>query len=668
MITPAYTISYSDLVPSIVSRPTMYRLYESGVLRRVVAGGNGREAMYEVESLPWKYRKEVYRRYPDLAEKRRSEQMLDLISIDREAEAYYRAYTLPTDQGGERHLPIAKQAEYVHACSILNTIGLLFVQREAEQSITDFWQSMAESMPRLAERMPHGLPENARSLQRKYSRYKKDGYPSLISKNYQNKNAAKILTDAQDAALLVLVTQYNNLEDSRIAALYNHIAQAQKPEWASISASTVRNWRRAHPLETAFGRLGRDKFRAQKSMQVRRTKPSAPFLHWSLDGWTAELLYQKRTTRRDGTSVVTYHNRLTMVVVLDTSCNYPMGYAIGDHETPTLIKEALRNATLHSRELTGDMLKAYQIQSDRYAIKKMSDLYGKVGHIVTPAAAKNAKAKPVERYFRHLNDTYCKMCHNWAGYGITTDPTKQPNSDAKNALRRYFPDEVGCRRQLIGIIESERKAKRSELLEKLTLLPEANRQVMSREEYLLAYGEQTERTIRLESCGLRPQLMGARHTYDTFDATFREHFNADWRVYYDPNDLSQILVTTDADTHRYLLEEKYVQPMALAEQSAEDRAELEKVYAYNVAQKEAVSKRINTAYKVVHKALEDNETGKNILNRLMLLDSKGSHKDERSLIDDECNTGEETEYEEVPELPTSDNDENDKSEYDIFWK
>ena len=87
MITPAYTISYSDLVPSIVSRPTLYRLYEGGVLRRVVAGGNGREALYDVESLPLKYRQEVYRRYPDLQEKQRSERLINLIEIDREAVA-----------------------------------------------------------------------------------------------------------------------------------------------------------------------------------------------------------------------------------------------------------------------------------------------------------------------------------------------------------------------------------------------------------------------------------------------------------------------------------------------------------------------------------------------------------------------------------------------------
>ena len=33
-----------------------------------------------------------------------------------------------------------------------------------------------------------------------------------------------------------------------------------------------------------------------------------------------------------------------------------MGYAVGDHECPELIKAALRNAAIHSQEITGEML------------------------------------------------------------------------------------------------------------------------------------------------------------------------------------------------------------------------------------------------------------------------------------------------------------------------
>ncbi|WP_298543430.1 hypothetical protein [uncultured Porphyromonas sp.] len=664
------SINYKDLVPDVMSYEALKKLCQRGKVRRVVMGGNGRGAMYDVESLPVRYRREVYRRYPDLAERQRSEGLMDLIEPNAAAEHYFATYLLgePTTEeapaGGQseerksgRHLPVAKQREYANNCAILDAIDRQLEKltrgEGVKKSKTEFWTEMAESMPRLKERYPNSLPENARSLQRKYALYKREGFGSMIHKLYQNTNATKILTEEQDAVLLVLVTQYNNLEDTRIASLYNSIAASQSPCWSTITASTVRNWRKSHPQETAYGRLGATKFKASKSMQVRRSKPTAPFLHWSLDGWTAELLYQRRTERKSGT-VVTYHNRLTMVVVLDTSCDYPMGYAIGDHETPELIKEALRNAALHSRELTGEMLRACQIQSDRYAIKKMSELYSKAGQWVTPAAARNAKAKPIERYFGYLNNRYCKVLHNWAGYGITTDPNKQPNSEAKNALRHCFPDEAGCRQQLVEIIEAERAQKRAELLELLTRLPDKYRLPMTRADYLLAYGETTSRTIQLEGCGVRPQLLGVRRAYDTFDPTFREHADADWSVYYDPDDLSNILVTTEGDTRRYLLDEKYVQPMALAEQSAADREELARVQAYNKAQRESVEERIMSAHELVHVALEENEVGKNILNRLMLLDSKGQHKDERSLINSQLGSGEEADFEEV--------------DYDLFWK
>ena len=669
------SINYKDLVPDVISYEALKKLCQRGKVRRVVMGGNGREAMYDVESLPVRYRREVYRRYPDLAERQRSEGLMDLIEPNAAAEHYYATYLLgeatteeapaggqSEERKGGRHLPVAKQREYATNCAILDAIDRqlekLTCGDGVKKSKTEFWAEMAESMPRLKERYPNSLPENARSLQRKYTLYKREGFGSMVHKLYQNTNATKILTEEQDAVLLVLVTQYNNLEDTRIASLYNSIAASQSPCWSTITASTVRNWRKSHPQETAYGRLGATKFRASKSMQVRRSKPTAPFLHWSLDGWTAELLYQRRTERKSGT-VVTYHNRLTMVVVLDTSCDYPMGYAIGDHETPELIKEALRNAALHSRELTGEMLRACQIQSDRYAIKKMSELYSKAGQWVTPAAARNAKAKPIERYFGYLNNTYCKVLHNWAGYGITTDPNKQPNSEAKNALRHCFPDEAGCRQQLMGIIEAERASKRAELLELLTRLPDKYRLPMTRADYLLAYGETTSRTIQLEGCGVRPQLLGVRRAYDTFDPTFREHADADWSVYYDPDDLSNILVTTEGDTRRYLLEEKYVQPMALAEQSAADREELARVQAYNKAQRESVEERIMSAHELVHVALEENEVGKNILNRLMLLDSKGQHKDERSLINSQLGSGEEADFEEVVYK---------EEDYDLFWK
>ena len=67
-----------------------------------------------------------------------------------------------------------------------------------------------------------------------------------------------------------------------------------------------------------------------------------------------ELYYQKTGKNSEGHNVTTYANRLTMVVVLDPFNNYPVGYAIGTHETPGLI--------LHAYNKTQAELKAWAEQ------------------------------------------------------------------------------------------------------------------------------------------------------------------------------------------------------------------------------------------------------------------------------------------------------------------
>ena len=123
-----------------------------------------------------------------------------------------------------------------------------------------------------------------------------------------------------------------------MAKAYN--VKARALGWKEITAAAVGVWREKLQLEAAAGRLGVTNFRNTKTMQVKRSRPTAPFLMCSLDGWTVELLYQKTRTDKNGHNVTPYTNRLTIVVVLDPCVDYPMGYAVGDHECPELIKAA----------------------------------------------------------------------------------------------------------------------------------------------------------------------------------------------------------------------------------------------------------------------------------------------------------------------------------------
>ena len=634
-------ISHAELTGRIITTANLNALVRKNQVKQMRKGGNGRTALYAVESLPLKWRTEVYKRYPDLQEQADSREFIDTVEPDGKALSFYQDYKLSDG----RNLSDDKVLEYASNAAIMNAFRRRWEahvskrQRSGKRTTLakEFWSRAAAALPRLADHFPHSLPGSPRRLQMKFAEYVSSGYECFISGKFLNGNAGKVLTDEQTGYLATLISNPNNVQDTVVAKFYN--AKARMLGWKEITAAAVGVWREKLQLEAAAGRLGVTSFRANKTMQVKRSRPTAPFLMCSLDGWTVELLYQKTRTDKKGHNVTTYTNRLTIVVVLDPCVDYPMGYAVGDHECPELIKAALRNAAIHSREITGEMLRYNQVQSDRYAIKSMTELYAVLGDKVIPAQAHNAKAKPVEPYFNHLNTTYCQLCPNWSGFGVTTNPKRQPNSEALNKRRHSFPDEAGLRAQIDEMMRLERQQKIGKLMEKLANLKPEHRLPMSREMYLLNFGAETGFKNVLEGCGLRPTILGMKRDYDCFDLTFRDHASERWTVKYDPDDLHEVLAVSEDGTRRYMLEEKYVQPMALADRKPGDAEQLQRVHDYNKALEAETGRRLadhfEDARRVIERAAElpihgTPALGACIEDRLLLTDSRGQHKDNRS--------------------------------------
>ena len=59
-------ISHNELVGGIMTAATIKNLRRRDQLRQVRRGCYDTPALFAVDSLPLKYRREVYRRYPDL--------------------------------------------------------------------------------------------------------------------------------------------------------------------------------------------------------------------------------------------------------------------------------------------------------------------------------------------------------------------------------------------------------------------------------------------------------------------------------------------------------------------------------------------------------------------------------------------------------------------------
>ncbi|MDR0509620.1 MAG: hypothetical protein LBH06_00830 [Rikenellaceae bacterium] len=627
MINNIPCVGYADLA-GIVSYDQMQKWVQRGVITRVRRQSPASPAMFALPTFPEKYRIEVYKRHPDLNKSAEGRRTAAAIEKDMSAIDFFEMHEVEPG----RHLDFEKQDEYANNAAILNRFRVMLEEALATRAKnsqakklnkTKFWAQRAADLAAIADKWPNSLPENPRRLQEKFADYQKRGYIALVSGKFLNSNASDV-TEQQKSLLITLMGDGRNLDNETVRGIYN--AAAQVAGWPEISVKVVETVRKKNFIDIDATRLGETTMRNKYAMQVTRTAPTAPLLYWTLDGWTVELYY-KKTTKNDkkGHYVTTYTNRLTMVVVLDPCCKYPVGYAIGDHETPELIGEALRNATNHTAELFGQRYRTNQIQSDNYGRGAMKPIYEVMGEKYTPARAHNAKAKVIEPYFNYLNRRYCHLAINWAGYGITSNKEQQPNSEHLNKHRHAFPDEVGCRAQIAQIIEKERETKREAYVKAFANLPEERKLPLSDEQYLLNFGAETGHKNVLEGQGLLLTIEGEKRHYECFDTRFRNHAHVRWTVKYDPDNLDRALAINGDGSLRFMLEAKHKQPMALADRSEGDAKERARIEQFNDKFFVGIAARRGEHKKHVEELIAACPQI-DISLRSMLTDSDGQHK------------------------------------------
>ncbi len=597
--------------------------------------GLGNPALIEWQSMPERFKNAVLK-FGDPVKMTLKNTLVKNICTDTKAERFFEEYRLADG----RRLKPEIQAEYYTNAIILNAINTIINNKKALKGALGgrakkIWENLANKIAELdTTEYPHSLPTNERRLKERYDRYKAEGYQSLVHKSFGNKNSAKVDTDVKESVMIELISDPRNLDNAQIARLYNMMAESV--EWKKITASAVGVWRDKLDLESKPGRRGLSNFRNTSTMQVKRTKPTSPLYYWTMDGWDAELLYQETKVDSKGNSVTTYHNRLTIVVVLDPCLNYPVGYAIGTHETPELITEALRNAANHTAELFGQRHRTHQLQSDHYSIKSLTPVYEAIAKHFTPAQVKNAKAKIVEPYFKYLNKKYCQLMPNWSGFGVTAKKDNQPNVDFLNKYKHSFPDQNGCRLQLERMMMAERAEKQARYMELYGKMPENERLTLSNEEYLYYFGavryDRTGKIVKnsLAGPGVIATIGGMEYTYDCFDLNFRSHAAEKWILRHDPENLSQVLATNEDGTLRFMLQEKHNQPMALIERQEEDAPQLQAVRDFNAGLEEHITEVRSQSIQKVQELFANTPELNDTLAKMVLVDSRGQHKNPRN--------------------------------------
>lgn len=557
---------------------------------------------------------------------------------DRKAFDFFAGYTYGDDN---KKLDLKLIETYTYNASVLNAVINCKTNRKAYIRAlggvqVDMWQSLSNDVNCFRE-VEHALPTTSRGLRIRYNEYLKNSYVSLISGRLQNQNASKVKDNDQLALIDELLAKHTNLDFTQVANIYNSVAKTLT--WKTITPQTVANRKQDSNIVIYAGRKGANTLSNNILMQNKRTAPGKPMLYWTLDGWDAELLYQKTETNAKGYATTTYHNRLTAVMVVDPYNKYIIGYAIGTHENPALIKAALRNAFQHSQELFGAYYRPYQLQSDNYAKVTLTPLYEACSVHYTPAKVKNAKSKIIEPFFNRFNKEYCQMFDNWSGHNVNSGSKSQPNSEYMNKIKNQFPDENECRQQLISAIEMDRAKKQQAYVSQWNEVSSEFKSELTLPMYLRFLGETTNYTNRLQGQGLMPTINGQTLAYDSFDLNFRKLAHLDWAVSYDPQDLSQVLVTNAnsrngklvdvVGTYEFLLEQKHIQPMALAERTEGDALKLSDVKNYNNNVMQYITDERQSNIQSLDN-LFANPLLNDTLAKHLLTDSRGQHKDRKS--------------------------------------
>lgn len=621
------------IASSIVSDSNLEKLVSRKVLQIVVRGCRGRQAQYAVDSLPEKYKAEVYKRF-DIPPMDRVKSLLEqLIRPLPEAVSYYHAYRLPDG----RCLPADKIAQYVAEAQILEAISAYWMEHTSKRGKAsrrpmgkgEFYGWMTDMIQALPqEEYPHKLPKSR--LQEKHEAYQRDGYESLIHKGYQNQNASKTGGDEQSALLLMLLASPNNLNNSQVARLYNETAKVRG--WEKLTASAVGKIAKSKSLLIDAGRKGRTDYRLQVQTAIKRTKPTRAMSYWVHDGWTVELYYQHTTTDKKGGTKTVYDCRLVVVVILDAACSYPIGYAIGERECPQLIAQALRSAAHHTEELFGVKCHPREIQYDHYQIGALTPLYKAMSNKLSPARAKNARAKIIEPYFSRLNKTYCQLQPNWSGYGITGKKGKGTNREVASDLRHQIPTRAEVEGQIHTIMSQERALKHEEYMSLFD--GDVTDIQLDRSIYLEHWGETSGRYIGQSIYGLTPTIYGEVQYYESFEQGFKEQRHQRWQVFYDPGDLTSVLAVSEDGQYKFLLERKHLQPMAVEDQRPEDLQHLERVRTHQREIEDWVDGEWKRMMPLALEASKDNSVAQELLQRSITPFRRGEKKKTRPIEDD----------------------------------
>ena len=544
-----------------------------------------RRVLVEYDKLKDNYKELVKAKFGNPYEYVCREPIKQMVKWDSKAEAWFMDYTYD----GNKVLSTEHVRKYTQACNWLNMLKEMNTDKRALKkllniSIEEFNNHVIE----LIKIEKVDLPASYRRLMAKRKDYEERGYCTLIDPRFGNSNSTKVKDEGKDL-LLEMIAHPNQYDDVYIAQQYNAWAknlvnENGKQIFECITSATVGVHRRANEAEILTEREGASAFNGKYIKQVKGFRPTAPLYLVESDDNHLDLYFTG--TDEEGKK---NFNRYKAIVVIDSYNDYVLGYAYALELTSDVVKAAYINAMYHLRELTGAWHLPHEVKTDKWAIKQLEPFYKGMGkYMQSPVGSKHRGY--IEQFFGTPHWKRCLKAgaNNYSGNNISSK-TRGVNMDVLGANTKFFPTVGDQAREQIEqffhrlryMPQANGKTKNEEWLEAWQCLSEEQKRPITDAQFLLKFGIEhntNDKGIKITNRGVEPRINGVKYSFDLETKALHELIGKSVSVFYDPYDMSRVLVT-DHDKIRLIGREARLQSRALADAGVDSRMYLNQVFA-----------------------------------------------------------------------------------------
>ena len=463
----------------------------------------------------------------------------DTILPDMKARMFFADHILEDS----RRLPLEMQTEYCTNAAIFNAMQKLITNTNTKR------RAMGGNSIRLIEKLsevvntlnrdiyPHTLPANARSLERNLKEYLTNGYASLISGKFCNKNTEKINEVAKAWMLARWMNQIDRCaNETQLAAEYVEIANLRG--WKPVKVGAIYNYLHREDIKELWYsyRYGELNAKEKYGLQFSTKLPSMRDSLWYGDGTKLNYFY-KKYTEVDGKTVSKIAT-CQVYEVIDTYSEMLLGYCISDSEDYKTQFAAYKMAMQTSGQ------KPYEIKFDNQGGHKKlmgGDFLKKLAHVAINTQPYNGKSKTIESIFGRFQSQILKKDWFFTGQNITT---KKEESRANmefilaNADKLHSLDEI-------KIIYAKRREEWNNAAHFLTGMPRKE----------MYFGSQNPKSTRVEMHDMVEMFWITRPkeiTVNAYGISFEEKGTKyDYLIYKSP-------MVPDQEWHRKNIDKSFV--------------------------------------------------------------------------------------------------------------